>query len=93
MKTRIASLASVAREHGAANASNGNWNAYQLDEHPDRVAIYHYSTRMIEVWWDDSGEAHAYPISAGWGSQTDKCGINQILRHEKTGTSYWELFA
>ena len=87
MRTTIGRLVETASGHGTASASNGRWRA-TLD--PDgSVDVWHYSTRMIRVHPE---RRHVVAIDEGWGSQTDKQGINSILRHECIGESYWSLF-
>jgi hypothetical protein len=44
---------------------------------------------MIEIMRD----GFVQPISRGWGSVSDKQGINKILRYEGAGVLYADLFA
>lgn len=95
--TRIAELASAANRYGEAKASDGRWWAYRYDSDTDpehsHVVIGHYSTEMIAIHFDGQLSAQRVaPINPGWGSQTDKVGINSILRYEKLKESYWSLF-
>jgi len=43
---------------------------------------------MIEI--QDDGTV--IPISRGWGSVSDKQGINKVLRYEGAGVLYADLF-
>jgi hypothetical protein len=87
-RTNIANLATAALEHGEATASDGRWKAYTTT--PSRVVIRHHSTDMIAI---DMNTREVEALNAGWGSQTDKQGINAILRNEAIRESYWTLFA
>ncbi len=44
---------------------------------------------MMEIQPDGS----VVPINRGWGSVSDKQGINKILRYEGAGVQYSDLFA
>lgn len=81
MRTRIARLVEVAATHptGTATASNGKWWATRIDD-SHAVVVGHHLTKMMTV---DYERRVVIPVSPGWGSQTDKCGIGAILDYEK----------
>ena len=37
-------------------------------------------------------DGNVIPISRGWGSVSDKQGINKVLRYERAGVLYADLF-
>jgi hypothetical protein len=43
---------------------------------------------MIEI----EANGNVIPISRGWGSVSDKQGINKVLRYERAGVLYADLF-
>ena len=71
-------IARAVTNRGESVAST--WRAYDNGEF---VTVTHYSTDMVEVYRDGS----IVPLSAGWGSMSDKKGIRTI-----TGRGYWEIF-
>jgi hypothetical protein len=85
---RIATLVEEAERKGLASASNGRWFAVHSPE-SGTVVVTHHRTAMISV---DVRNRTVTALNAGWGSQTDKQGINAILRHERIEGSYWSLF-
>lgn len=95
-RTCIALLGETANRDGEATASGGRWWAYRYDSETDdhsHVVIGHHSTPMIALHFDGHESAQRVsPIDPGWGSMTDKCGIGEIVRHEKVAGSYAEVF-
>ena len=73
MKSSLRTLIAVAVAKGRASASDGRWTA-RADG--GRIIVRHFSTDMIAV---DPIAREVFPISRGWGSMTDKCGVGRIL--------------
>ena len=77
-------LVKVARSKGMGVAST--WTAIRHDD-TGTVSVSHYSTHMFNVLGDDTVE----PVSRGWGSMTDKCGVRKILTNVN-GLGYADIF-
>ena len=79
--TRVRNIANMAFDHdsGDATASNGRWWAYLASDANGYVFCHvgHYSTHMLSIAEDGT----VVPVSSGWGSVTDRQGINSILHH------------
>lgn len=87
---RVAELPSAAFECGSASASGGRWRAERLDDWT--VYVWHFDTLMVGFTFDGWGWS-ARPINAGWGSQTDRRGVGDMLRLQRCQVrSYRELF-
>lgn len=87
MRTEEIATAARTSRTGTAQASGGAWHATLTES--GSVIIGHYATSMIEIMRD----GFVQPISRGWGSVSDKQGINKILRYEGAGVLYADLFA
>ena len=83
---RTEAIVQAARTKGTAKASGGAWHATLRGD--GAVTVGHYATDMIEIL--PNGEV--IPISRGWGSVSDKQGINKILRFERAGVVYADIF-
>ena len=75
MRANQSTLIATARQHGSATASTWSANRYG-----DRVAVYHYTTHMLDVYEDNT----VIRRSHGWGSQTDKQGVGKIIKAHTT---------
>jgi len=84
MRASQETLVAVARSKGRAVASS--WQALR-DDDTDSVGVWHYGTLMVLVHADNT----VTPVSHGWGSMTDKCGIRKILR-KVNGQGYRDIF-
>jgi hypothetical protein len=83
---RTEAIVEAARNKGTAKASGGAWHALLRGD--GAVTVRHYATDMIEIF--PNGDV--IPLSRGWGSVSDKQGINKILRYERTGVVYADIF-
>ena len=86
MRTEEIATAARTSRTGTAQASGGAWHATLTGS--GSVIIGHYATSMIEI--QDDGTV--VPINRGWGSVSDKQGINKVLRYEGAGVLYADLF-
>jgi hypothetical protein len=86
MRTEAIAEAARTSRTGTAQASGGAWHATLTES--GSVIIGHYATSMMEIQDDGS----VIPISRGWGSVSDKQGINKILRYEGAGVLYADIF-
>ena len=88
MQTKLADLIHGARRSrsGMATAGNG-WTAIAASD--GTVTVRHYATDMLAV----SAWGTLEPISRGYGSVSDKQGINKILRGIGSDASYNEIYA
>jgi hypothetical protein len=91
MRTSLEKLVEMAESYGEATASDGRWWA---ERHYDFwgdsiVTVGHHSTVMLRI---DMTSSTVHPMSKGWGSMTDKCGIRKILKNV-TGQGYAEVYA
>ena len=84
MRTNMLELVKVARSKGMGVAST--WTATRHDD-TGTVSVSHYSTLMFNVLSDDTVE----PVSRGWGSMTDKCGVRKILTNVN-GLGYADIY-
>lgn len=84
MRANQETLVAVARQHGKASA--GAWLAVRDDD--GDVSVWHYSTEMMLVRANDK----VVPVSCGWQSMTDKCGVRKILRNV-SGQGYAQVYA
>lgn len=83
---------------GHASASAGRWEAsmytpaaYGSDVRV--IGVFHHGTELIRVVMDENGAASkVVPISSGWGSTTDRCGVRKITDGAGISTGYRELF-
>lgn len=87
-RTNQRNLVRVARALGESVASS--WSAYRRSggSWGDHVAVWHYNTLMFLVHADDT----VTPISRGYGSMTDKCGLRKVLA-DISGQGYAEVYA
>lgn len=86
MRANQETLVAVARQHGKATA--GTWQAWaNPDDTADGVYVFHHSTLMFIVNHDNK----VTPVSCGWQSMTDKCGVRKILRNVN-GQGYADVF-
>lgn len=76
-------LIATAARKGSAKAST--WRAYRDGS---TVTVWHYSHPMVAV---DTATGQATPLSRGYGSMTDKCGIRKILTGYGIPMGYREL--
>jgi hypothetical protein len=83
MRANQETLVAVARQHGTAVASS--WRAERDED--GIVSVWHYSTEMMRVYPND----RVHPVSCGWQSMTDKCGVRKILRNVN-GMGYADIF-
>ena len=86
MRTEAIVEAARSSRKGTANASGGAWHATVTGT--GSVVVGHYATSMIEI----EANGNVIPISRGWGSVSDKQGINKVLRYERAGVLYADLF-
>lgn len=88
MRTNLASLVDTAYERGRATASS--WKAESVG---NTVWVWHYDTCMIRLERWTTGW-YVRPLSAGWGSMSDKQGIGKILSGclALNARSYRELY-
>jgi hypothetical protein len=87
-RSNLTNLVVDAIRHGDASASGRNWQAHYTD---GTVAVYHFSTHMIDVARDGT----VTPVNPGWGSTTDRCGIRRITagyNGPNGSVGYRELF-
>lgn len=87
MKTNLGNLIHGARSarNGTATAGNG-WTA--TTDTDGTVTVRHYATDMLAV----SAWGTLRPISRGYGSVSDKQGINKILHGVGSDSTYRELY-
>ena len=65
-------------ERGEAHASNGRW---QCITHGDNIGLVkHYNTTMFSITLNEFEEFEIEPTHPGWGSSSDKRGIQEILK-------------
>lgn len=75
---RTEQLVSMAREKPwGVNASGKRWHAFVNGN--GNVVVRHHTTDMVEV----APDGEVFPISSGWGSVSDKQGLNKVFRHER----------
>ena len=86
MRTEEIATAARTSRTGTAKASGGAWHATLTES--GSVVIGHYATSMIEI--QDDGTV--IPFIRGWGSVSDKQGINKVLRYEGADVLYADLF-
>lgn len=86
MRTEEIVQAARSSRSGTAKASGGAWHATVTDT--GSVIVGHYATAMIEI----EATGNVIPISRGYGSVSDKQGINKILRYEGAEMLYADLF-
>lgn len=82
----LTTLIAEASRRGRASASDGRWTARR--EGGD-VIVRHYNHDMIAVVIEGN---YVVPLSRGYGSMTDKCGIGRILRGYGINKSYADVF-
>lgn len=85
----MATLRTLIREadkRGRATASEGRWSARRDGA---TIVVRHHATDMVAV---DPVTREITPISAGWGSMTDKCGIGRVLTGFGITASYASVF-
>lgn len=83
MRTNRRNLVRVARAKGHSVASS--WQGHLSVG--GTVVVFHYQTHMVTVLPDNT----VVPVSAGWGSMSDKCGVREVLA-DVSGESYREVF-
>lgn len=91
MRTSLEKLVETAESYGKATASDGRWwaeRSYNWDG-DTIVTVGHHSTVMLRVY---TVQGEVCPVSMGYGSMTDKCGIRKVLRNV-TGQGYAEVYA
>jgi len=86
MRTEAIAEAARTSRTGTAQASGGAWHATLTES--GSVIIGHYATSMMEI----TADGRVVPINRGWGSVSDKQGINKILRYEGAGVLYADIF-
>lgn len=89
LNTSLRRLIATARHRadGRAQASGGRWSARTEG---GEIIVRHFTTDMFAVASQGDG---VRPISAGWGSMTDKCGTGRILSGAGIfSASYFTMF-
>lgn len=84
---RVRELVSAAYIHGEASASGGRWTARKVRQN-GKIIVTHFETDMILV---DPVTKSAVMLSEGWRSQTDRRGVDDILRYEGIPETYTSL--
>lgn len=88
---KVMELPTKAFHYGSASASGGRWRAERVDDWT--VYVWHFDTLMVGFTFDADGYWSARPINAGWGSQTDRRGVGDMLRFQRCQVrSYRELY-
>jgi hypothetical protein len=71
--TTLPRLIDVSRSNPDRDVKASTWAAHT---HAGQTDVWHYGTLMFTV----SDDRDVTPISRGWGSQSDKCGVSRILQ-------------
>jgi hypothetical protein len=83
-------LIATAQRKGEATASS--WRAYyrpRTGRLPAYVEVWHYAHPMFRV---ETVQRTVEPVSRGYGSMTDKCGVRKILAGYGIHMGYNELY-
>jgi len=73
VQTSLPRLLNMSRAHPDRDVRASTWVAHT---HAGQTDVFHYDTLMFTV----SDDRDVTPISPGWGSQSDKCGVSRILQ-------------
>lgn len=78
----------------SAHASNGRWVAEMVFTNTfPTVAITHHSTLMLAIRVREDGSFIPVALDRGWGSVSDKAGINKILQGIGSYLRYNDLYS
>lgn len=82
MRTTVAKLITDAIDSQKnTTASNGRWKC-RINKDVDAYIVTHHTTDMLIYYGPDhQNPTGVFPLDPGWGSQTDKQGINSMLQH------------
>lgn len=86
MRANLGTLIGTARQNPDRTVTASSWTATAQES--GHVTVWHYRTPMFTV--NPRGEV--LPINAGWGSQSDRCGVSRILAGAGIHTTYRALY-